>query len=124
VTTKDQILNWIERINKSKKRNENIVAYNFGLFETAEGYTVYLTGSESFDENDDDWAANIDFEPKEKYLELPSTESKGKDWEEILNVIYKILTDYLQSESFRKSILKDAEVITVGFDDSDLIRIK
>jgi hypothetical protein len=35
-------LSWLERINQSTPSPEDIVAFNFGLFESTDGYSVYL----------------------------------------------------------------------------------
>jgi len=61
--------NWIEEINMKESSVNGILAFWFGLFETENGYTMYLTGSNEFDEEDDDWACSIDFEPKDKYFD-------------------------------------------------------
>ena len=115
---------WIEGINKADTPTEDIIAYWFGLFETANGYTMYLIGSKDFDENDDDWACNNDFEPKSKYFDLPSNYVKGKNWQSVLNDSISLVNQFLKSEEFDNSILKNASAIAIGFDDGDLHRIK
>ena len=115
---------WISGINKNEKPKDDIIAFWFGLFESANGYTMYLIGSKEFDKNDDDWACNSDFEPKNKYFDLPSDYVFGKNWETVLNDSLSILTEYISSNEFNKSIFKDATAIAVGFDDGDLHRLK
>ncbi len=124
MSTKTDFNNWLDRINKSETISDKIVAFNFGLFETENGYTIYLIGSETFDEEDDDWATNVDFEPEEKYFELDSSLVKRKDWQEVLEITEKRVKEYLNSESLNNTIFKNAKAITTGFDDGDLLRIK
>lgn len=124
MTLEIQFNKWLDRLNETEKVNEDIVAFNFGLFETNEGYTIYLIGSKTFDPDDDDWALNIDFEPKDKYLAFDKSLVKTKEWEEIQNVSANLITDYVNSDKFENSILNNATAITTGFDDGDLTRIK
>lgn len=57
----EEIRHWIQQINDETILPSDIVAFNFGLFESEEGYCIYLTGSKFYDESDDDWACDIDF---------------------------------------------------------------
>lgn len=124
MSTKANFSNWLNRINKTEVVSDNIIAFNFGLFESENGYTIYLIGSETFDEEDEDWATNVDFEPKEKYFELDSSWVKGKDWQQVLELSEELVKEYLNSESLDNTIFKNAETITTGFDDGELVRIK
>ena len=124
MSTKTDFNNWLDRINKTETVSNSIVAFNFGLFETEDNYTIYLIGSGTFDEQDDDWATNVDFEPEDKYFELDSSLVKGKDWQEALEVSEKLVTEYLNSINLKNTIFKNAEAITTGFDDGELVRIK
>jgi hypothetical protein len=124
MSIKTNFNNWLNRINRTEAASDSIIAFNFGLFESVNGYTVYLIGSETFDEEDDDWATNVDFEPQEKYFELDSSFVKGKDWQEVLEISEELVKEYLNSESLDNTIFKNAEAITTGFDDGELVRIK
>ena len=61
---KEEIRHWIQQINDETILPSDIVAFNFGLFESEERYCIYLTGSIFYDESDDDWACDIDYETK------------------------------------------------------------
>jgi hypothetical protein len=69
-SSQTNLRNWIDGITKAENPDKTIVAYYFGLFETHDGYTIYLVGSKEYDSEDDDWACNNDFSPSEKYLPL------------------------------------------------------
>lgn len=115
---------WLVKISQTETPEKTIVAYNFGLFETENGYTVYLIGSKEFDKDDSDWALNHDFEPKLKYYPLPEKIYKSLKWEEVLMKVKSQLIDFKKSFHFKKSFFSKAKAITVGFDDGDLERIK
>ncbi|MGQ7947569.1 hypothetical protein [Flavobacterium sp. WC2509] len=112
---------WLDQILKTEKPNADIQAYYFGILETEDGYETYLVGSEEFDEEDEDWACNTDFEPKNKYLTLGQN---GVDWELILADVKKNIENYIQSPNFKNSFLEKAKAIATGFDGGDLFRIK
>ena len=124
MTFANEFYQWIRSINANETPNNEIIAFRFGLFETENGITMYLVGSKEFDEEDEDWACNEDFEPKNKYLELPSEYVKGKKWENVLKDALIILRAFINSDEFKTSIFKNSVAIAAGFDDGDLNRIK
>jgi len=111
---------WVDNINETERIDKSIIAFNFGLFESEEGFTMYLTGSKVFDKNDDDWATNIDFEPKQKYFSFGNEFLKDKDWQDILKYAASLVQSYVKSEDFKTSVFAQAIAITVGFDDGEL----
>jgi hypothetical protein len=117
-------LSWLERINQSNPPPEDIVAFNFGLFESTDGYSVYLVGARKYDLNDDDWACCQDYVPLEKYFPLPASFTGGKNWQEIHGDVVSLAKQYLKSPEFASSFLAAASAITVGFDDGDLEAVK
>lgn len=115
---------WVDNINQTERIDKSIIAFNFGLFESKEGFTMYLTGSKIFDKDDDDWAANMDFEPKQKYFSFGNELLKDKDWQDILKCAESLVQSYVKSEDFKTSIFAQAIAITLGFDDGELTIIK
>lgn len=124
MTFEQQFHQWIERLNQTEHPSNDVIAFNFGLFETIEGFTIYLVGAKKFDAQNDDWVLEPDFEPKEEYLDLHSDELAELEPDEILKRTIDIVTKYVQSNDFKHSILKHAVAITTGFDDGSLKRIK
>ncbi len=112
------------RLNNIEHPTHDIVAFNFGLFETIEGFTLYLTGLKKYDPKNDDWALEPDFETKEEYLDINLDETAGLDSAGVLKKTTDLIVQYIDSEEFRHSILKHASVITTGFDDGAFTRIK
>ena len=104
---KKQIEDWLLELSHNEVIPENIVALNFGIFESENGYCVYLIGSESYDVDDDDWACDVDYEPVDKYL----------------NEVITILLDIISLEKVSAWLLH-TKYITVGFDDGVLEKIR
>lgn len=115
---------WLVRICDTERPDKSIIAYNFGLFETENGYTIYLTGSKEYDKNDSDWAINDDFQPSLPNYPLPSKDYKNLKWKQVLDKVKSQLNDFTKTDNFKNSFFAKATAITAGFDDGDLVRIK
>ncbi|MDC6364823.1 MULTISPECIES: hypothetical protein [Flavobacteriaceae] len=113
---------WLTEIGNSKNFSEEIKALNFGLFEIENGYGIYLIGSREYDENDEDWATNEDFVPKNKYFYVKQTEKQ--EWEEFQKDTRNRILDYLDSKKEDGLIFNRVGHITIGFDDGNLNSIK
>ncbi len=113
---KSKIEAWIKRINERPE----IEAINIGLLQTETGYQAYLIGSCEYDTDDDDWACNENYVPADKYLDLPHC--ADLTWEALLNSVLQSLSEFMAQNT--DSILHHVPIVTVGFDDGELIRIK
>jgi len=82
---------------------------------------MYLTGANHFDQDNENWACEIDFEPKYKYLSLNDSTLNDAKWEYVLDYSTKLIKSYLKNNN---SFLNKTENITTGFDDGNLTRIK
>ncbi|MBU5316356.1 hypothetical protein KQI30_08740 [Clostridium bornimense] len=112
------IKDWIMRVNDENILPEDITALNFGLYEP---YGIELIGSESYDEEDDDWACEEDFIPDER--DCPDLNIDDKyDWETVLNEIVIILKELV--EELEELPLLNVDHITTGFSDGDLVVVK
>ncbi|ANI90528.1 hypothetical protein A9P82_00400 [Arachidicoccus ginsenosidimutans] len=121
---KKDFFNWLNKLNEREKIDITITALNFGLYETEKGYCIYLIGSNNYDESDDDWATEISYEPKE-YKGLNIAIDKNKyDWLSFQNLAVKIIESYINSDNYKNSIFSKIEIMTAGFDNGDLIRVK
>lgn len=119
---KKQIEDWLLELSHNEVIPENIVALNFGIFESENGYCVYLIGSESYDVDDDDWACDVDYEPVDKYLNIEGVDV-GVDSDKFLNEVITILLDIISLEKVSAWLLH-TKYITVGFDDGVLEKIR
>ncbi|WP_347922946.1 hypothetical protein [Pontimicrobium sp. SW4] len=121
LTIPERFFKWINMIESENSPNESIKALNFGLFETTNSYMMYLMGAEKFDENDENWACKVDYEPKYKYLDLNDSKLNESGWEYVLDFSVSLISKYLKEN---KSFLTKIENITAGFDDGNLTKIK
>ncbi|WP_289192204.1 hypothetical protein, partial [Xylanibacter rodentium] len=94
-----RIYDWLTAIDNKETVPSEITAFNIGIFEQDEGYSIYLTGSEEYDADGDDWACDVDFEPANKYLELSGPGIKAMEWQEFQDMIVKIVSDYLDTSA-------------------------
>lgn len=118
---KREIAQWLKEINNTTLPND-IVALNFGIFETEEGYGLYMIGATEYCEDDEDWAC----EPvayKSDYLILNDPELKTMNWEGVLEKIVKILHEALFGYVSDGQSLFYGKIITTGFDDGELVRL-
>ncbi len=119
-----RIYDWLTAIDSKETVPSEITAFNIGIFEQDEGYSIYLTGSEEYDADGDDWACDVDFEPANKYLELSGPGIKAMEWQEFQDMIVKIVSDYLGTSANANTSVFAGRVVTVGFDDGQLVRVK
>ena len=118
----NEIKEWLKDINNTTLPND-VIALNFGLFETEDGYGLYMIGATEYNEDDEDWAC----EPvvyKSSYLILEAPELKTMNWEGVLDTMVKILTEALSVYLSDKQSPFYGKIITTGFDDGELVRIK
>ena len=120
--------NWIDICLKTNPIESKIEAIYLGLFESDQGITLYISGSSNFDEEDSDWACDLDYNPKFKYCDtIPILNDLFEVKEDIFiriekvyNVIYEFVNKYLEENKTDLDTIK----IAVGFDDGDLKIIK
>lgn len=115
---------WIGRICETERPDSSVIAYNFGLIQIDNGYSLYLIGSKEYDVNNSDWAFSIDFEPRMKYYPLADSNYSKLSWDKVQVKINEELKDFTASVTFKNSFFAKAKAITTGFDDGDLVRIK
>lgn len=115
---KQTIKEWVIRIDKKETLPKEIIALNFGLYES---YGIELIGSSEYDAEDDDWACDEDFIPEERSCpDLGIDDSV--EWSEVLTLITNILKEVIQEHN--EISLFQVEHITTGFCDGDLVVVK
>ena len=121
---KEIISNWIKQLCIEEAPAENIIALNFGVFESLNGFALYLIGACEYDAEDDDWACSVDYEPKRKYLEIKKSGNTNIDSASFLSEVVEIISSLLSNTEISESRLFCNRVVTIGFDDGELLRIK
>lgn len=115
---KETVRKWISDIDKTEKIPANIIALSFNLYEP---YGIELVGSERYDDEDEDWACEEDFVPRQRICPGFNISREFK-WEEVLEVVTVILKELLAE-------MPDSQVfgikhIATGFVDGNLVTIK
>lgn len=118
-----KITDWLLEIKSTQEIPKDIVAFNFGIFESEDDYKIYLVGSKSYDADDNDWACNEDFIPNTKYFNIPVELTDGKTWGQVQSLVVETLRKYFVTNKYQRETLGMNTIITTGFDDGDLIRI-
>lgn len=120
----EEILNWIIEIqNIDGTPPSDVIAFNFGIFESDTGYKIYCVGSFEYDENNDDWAC-IELPSKPyRYLDIPP-KFQTYTWDKILKICSNSLEQLEKNGKLNIDLLKNAIAITTGFDDGELIKIR
>ncbi|HZY38646.1 MAG TPA: hypothetical protein VFE53_18430 [Mucilaginibacter sp.] len=115
---------WIKKIETENPPPANITAINFGMFTSDKGYMVYVTGSEVYDPDDDDWVGEIDYQParKIKYLLVPREFTTGLKWAGVLDLMVKTLKELADAQP--GGVLFGGRVLTAGYDDGELVLVK
>ncbi len=121
---KEAIKPWLEMLAETESIPENIVALDLGMFETDGGYAMYICGGTEYDEEDPDWACDPEYMPEDKYLMLTGEGYEDMDWEEFLNGAEESIKEILAEDKGPITDYIGDRIVTTGFDDGDLIRIK
>ena len=94
---------WLLFIAEYETLPNDIIALNFNLWEAVEEngqscYTLELTGSKQYDAENDDWACEEDFDPRERNCDALQLSSEIP-WEEVLNGLVEVLRVKKRTES-------------------------
>lgn len=113
----ESLAHWIIDILENSVIENDIVALNFGFFESENGNMVYCTGSKTYSELDSDWAGDIDFVPTRKYF-IPEETLRKLDWVTFSSTMNESIRTILLTNISK--IPSSISHITCGFDDGDL----
>lgn len=115
---------WLARVCQEGPPAASVNAFNVGLFETPDGYSAYLIGSERFDPEDSDWACHEAFTPNERYFPMAANQFGFRNWKDVQKATVDATRAFLESADGKRTYLASATAVTVGFDDGDLQRVK
>ena len=102
-----------------KQLPSDVVAVNFNLYEGSnQTYDIQLIGTNTFDEEDDDWACEEIFSTEEDLFLVPRTDDI-EDWEDGLFFITKIIQNYFENGK-HANVLRELQAVGVGFVDGDI----
>ncbi len=124
MTVKDVIEEWLKKIAAAESMPQDIVAVNIGMFESDNGYGVYMCGFKEYDGEDDDWTCKPEYEPREKYLMLAGRGFESMVWETLLHQMILALKEILEYGCASVRHFFDGRIVTAGFDEDKLFRVK
>ena len=114
----DEFVNWLNK-HLSKDIPTNILAINFNLYESSEQtYDIQMTGSDEFDEKDEDWACNTVFSTDEDLFVISRTDDIS-EWQQGIIFISALVQKYLESGMYAEK-LKSYKAVGIGFVDGDI----
>lgn len=121
---KEEIVNWL---NEVEKRDgvppKEVVVFNLGMYESDEGFVMYLVGGFEYNEANDDWATLEMPKQDYRYLLLPQL-VQNKPWQLVLEFAKNTLLELESEGTFSTNIFQNCKAITTGFDDGELIKIR
>ncbi|WP_218398538.1 hypothetical protein [Alteromonas lipotrueae] len=94
-----------------------IIAFNINIYESP--FKIELVGSKEFDTEDEDWACNENWIPKDRVISV-SNVLFGKCWETAQGTLLQLAQNYLQSGCKNAHKLKHAKAFAIGFVDGNL----
>ncbi|MFN8360434.1 MAG: hypothetical protein U0264_11020 [Candidatus Kapaibacterium sp.] len=121
---KDLLLKWLQTIEKHDGiPPEEVIAFNFGMYETEAGYSMYLVGGFEYSDDNDDWAC-LDVPTSDyRHLFLPD-ELQSIAPGAVAEYCAKIFKELEAEGKLATTLVKNAIAITIGFDDGVLIKIR
>ena len=102
---------WLINICDKDKPQKPISKYTFGLFESANDYTLVLVGKNTYDESKNRSVTSIDFEPTNMYFKLPEAYYKSLNREQLLAKLTSQLRDFAKTEKFKTSFFTKASTV-------------
>ncbi|HET6768237.1 MAG TPA: hypothetical protein VFH08_12580, partial [Chitinophagaceae bacterium] len=115
---------WFFKLCDTEKSEKDVIAYNFGLFETGNCYAIHLVDSIAYEKDDQDAARQNERDTSVNYFPLSKTEYEAMEWKQVLDKIKSQLGEFVKTEKFKNSYFRKAQSITIRFDDGDLLRLK
>lgn len=120
-----QFEDWLTRLFEKEEVKEDIVAFNFGLFENGDGIQLYISGSNEWEVDDENWASNNDYFPEGRYPNIELYKNLYNCLEDNLNlgVFLTISSTIIFANTYllsNPSKFPKKVVLATGFDDGDL----
>lgn len=106
---------WLVNICNDRKPQKPIDTYRFALFERQDAYILCFSGENTYEESKTHTATRIDFAPKDMYFQLPGEEYKNLGREEVLERLTFQLKEFVESDQFKQSFLREAKTITTDW---------
>jgi hypothetical protein len=124
---------WFLDLLRKEPPSKKIIGLWFGLYQTEDGATLYVSGSNTFDANDPDWPCSNDWWPKGRYAPLEQLDTLWselkqcdvEEWEVILGIAICLVKNFFAcySGEFQKVSSLSCIHVATGFDSGDIYDI-
>jgi hypothetical protein len=94
-----------------------VIAFNINIYESP--FIIEIVGSNEFDPQDEDWACNENWVPKQRKISV-SDSLFGASWQNAQVNLITMAKQYLQSDSKNAHKLKSAKAFAIGFINGNL----
>lgn len=110
---------WLDKA-LSEPAPASVIAFNFNLYEP---WSIEIIGSDTYREDDPDWASDgkESFRPDVEPLPLPASEYAARN--EVLENAANLVLAYLERPGEGGKRLRQARAVAIGFVDGDLRRL-
>ena len=120
-----QFENWLNVLFQQEKVQDNIIALNFGLYESEDVIQLYISGSTEWDLNNEDWASYNDYFPEGKYPDITLYKVLYNFREEnfVLGLFLTISSTIIFANTYliaNPSKFPQGVVLSTGFDDGSI----
>ena|ERR1022692_2644872 len=115
ISSFDTLQDWLINICDSEQPEKSIATYNFGLFESAGDYTIFLIGENTYDKEQNYSVTSIDFKPLHMYFPLPKSEYENLIREQLVEQLTDELRGFTKTDKFKNSFLAKANSIKTDF---------
>ena len=98
---------------------DETAAFIFNIYEEDDAYLVDITGTVTFDSNNEEWTDEINWDSGEELFIIPKEKFEG-DWEDIHDALAETLEALIEVDNELSDALCDSDAVAIGFIDGDL----
>lgn len=109
-STFNTIEDWLFDMCKNDFPKKKIAKFNFGIYEYLDGYTLCLTGVNSYVKKNNT-RTKIEFLPNHTYLRIPDSYHRNLERDDVLRKIKADLDEFSNSECFQSSFFTRANIV-------------
>jgi len=117
----EEFAHWLDDLLENATIPEYACAWGFNLYEESREDSVYaiqLIASDTFDEDDPDWACEECWSSEEDIFCIELSDEAEKDWKAALRIFSEMAADYF--ENGRYADILTAKPVGIGFVDGDV----
>ncbi len=117
---REKVESWLNQLFVKYPVPETVTVFHFGIYDSRNGYNIYIHGCSEYDEQFDDWCNTDVYSPKDCEISISDISIKNLLYENFQKDIVSIVRQYISSNVSPLS----NKIVAVGFDDGELTRIQ